>query len=423
MTSMNSFDAIPSMKKSTLALTAAAGLLAILAIATLSFGSGLGVTVSAALVGLVAVGVGILACAGRCTQERQQRLETGQEDLFTARNASRSETAVGNEEIPKWSGSRRWLAMRFFGHRLMVGDLVRIKSIETIRATLDADGCLDGLPFMDEMATFCGNSLRVYRVVDKIYDYGRSRLMRRLDGCVLLVGLRCDGSAHGGCEAACYIIWKTDWLEPHRGAPVAAGDGAAASPPAPLAASTGPYLCQYTQLAQASRPMPQLSLHGLLGPLVVGNVSGASFRAAVLTRSFNALQARRGGAAYPARPPATYDKTLAGPTLKPGDWVRVKLPGELSRALDSKSKHRGLWFDRDMLKHAGRVHTVRGRIDRIIDVNSGEMVAMKTPCIVLDGVDYSGEFQGFGEQHDYLYWREVWLEPASAVPGAQGRGA
>ena len=67
---------------------------------------------------------------------------------------------------------------------------------------------------MDEMAAFCGREAVVYRVVDKIYDYGRSRLMRRLDDCVLLTGLRCDGSAHAGCEAACYLIWKSQWLEP-----------------------------------------------------------------------------------------------------------------------------------------------------------------------------------------------------------------
>jgi hypothetical protein len=37
------------------------------------------------------------------------------------------------------------------------------------------------------------------------------------------------------------------------------------------------------------------------------------------------------------------------------------------------------------------------------------MIPMKTVCVVLRDVHFSGEFQGFGEQHDLLYWREAWL--------------
>ena len=27
---------------------------------------------------------------------------------------------------------------------------------------------------------------------------------------------RCDGAAHAGCQAACYLVWKEAWLEPFR---------------------------------------------------------------------------------------------------------------------------------------------------------------------------------------------------------------
>ena len=91
--------------------------------------------------------------------------------------------------------------------------------------------------------------------------------------------------------------------------------------------------------------------------------------------------------------------------------------------MDYNSKNRGLWFDRDMLKHAGQAYRVRGRIEKIIDVKSGEMIAMKTPCIALEGVHYSGEFQGFGEQHDYLYWREAWLERIEPRPDERLRSS
>jgi hypothetical protein len=309
--------------------------------------------------------------------------------------------------VPRWSPFRRWIARRFFGHRLMVGDTVRVESLEAIRASLDGSGCLDGLPFMDEMAAFCGKTLRVYRVVDKIYDYGRSRLMRRLDDCVLLVDLRCDGGAHAGCEAACYLIWKSAWLQVVEPAAIAVEAHSAVTTPSPAAGER--IDCQYTLLTQASRPMREFGMYALLGPLVVGNVTLAGFMVAIQTRCFNALQSWRNGASYPAMPVPSDDKSIKGDSLQAGDWVRVKLPAELARAMNRNSKNRGLWFDRDMLKHSGQLRRVRGRIEKIIDIHSSKMIPMKTPCIVLDGVDYSGEFQGFGEQHDFLYWREAWL--------------
>ena len=49
-------------------------------------------------------------------------------------------------------------------------------------------------------------------------------------------------------------------------------------------------------------------------------------------------------------------------------------------------------------------------MQQIIDVSKHALIPMKTPCIMLESVHYTGEFQGFGEQHDFLYWREAWLQ-------------
>jgi hypothetical protein len=110
------------------------------------------------------------------------------------------------------------------------------------------------------------------------------------------------------------------------------------------------------------------------------------------------------------RPAGGNDKTPPAPSLQQGQWVRVRSSTQIARTLDKNSKNRGLWFDRDMLKHCGSMRRVRGRVHKIIDIRTGTMIPMKTACIVLEDVHYSGEFQGFGEQHDYLYWREAWLE-------------
>ena len=51
---------------------------------------------------------------------------------------------------------------------LKVGDLVEVRSAEEIRATLDENGELDGLPFMPEMLAFCGRRLTVHKVAHKL---------------------------------------------------------------------------------------------------------------------------------------------------------------------------------------------------------------------------------------------------------------
>ena len=48
---------------------------------------------------------------------------------------------------------------------------------------------------------------------------------------------------------------------------------------------------------------------------------------------------------------------------------------------------------------------------------------MKTPCIMLDEVDYSGEFLSFNAQHDISYWRECWLQPVESDRGKPASAA
>lgn len=400
-----------------LLLCAACGLTLLATLACLVFVPGGGGALATLVLLALALVVFVPAAGGWIVLERQRRLQCGEPDLFLERNEARSEVAVNERRTPRWSGLRRWFARQLFGHRHLVGDTVQVKSLAAIRATLDARGALDGLPFMDEMAEFCGRPAMVYRVVDKIYDYGRSRRMRPLDDAVLLLWQRCDGAGHGGCQAACYLIWKTQWLEAApAGAPAPQAELRLAEAPASVAAPLAKYSCQYTELTSASREMGGFDWRRLFGPWVAGNVTAGAFLVALTTRVFNEVQAWRGGLAYPWQPAAGNDKTLGGTPLRAGDWVRVSPSAEIARSLDKNSKNKGLWFDRDMLKHCGSRYRVRGRIEKIIDVNSGAMIPMKTACIVLEGVHYSGEFQGFGEQHDYLYWREAWLEPQPPGP-------
>jgi hypothetical protein len=92
------------------------------------------------------------------------------------------------------------------------GDLVEVKRPDEILATLDERGSLDGLPFMPEMIGACGRRFRVERRAERLCDTVAYTGTRRIADGVLLEDLRCDGSAHGGCQAECRILSKEAWV-------------------------------------------------------------------------------------------------------------------------------------------------------------------------------------------------------------------
>ncbi len=104
------------------------------------------------------------------------------------------------------------------------GQLVGVRSLGEILATLDADGKLEGMPFMPEMVPFCGKTFRVFRRAERtcVETFG----MRSMNSAVFLDGLRCDGSAHGGCQRGCLFFWKEAWLQPARESAVSSGQSA-----------------------------------------------------------------------------------------------------------------------------------------------------------------------------------------------------
>lgn len=380
--------------------------------------------VAGALIGVAAAVVSLplgVAVAGGCVVLwREGRRLRGETDAFLEITGRRREPELERPSGFRAGALRRWLARRFMGHDLLPGDAVRIRPLPEILATLDAKGELDGMPFQPEMMKFCGGEAQVFRCLDKIYDYGRTKHMLRLDGCVLLSNLRCDGSAHDGCGATCYLIWKTEWLQ-HATAPRAPAAPAVAFDVARVsevvAANTrrGAVLsCQFTQLHACSTEYGPWSLGRDLIPWLSGNYSAKAWLVAVLTRVFNGVQKRRGGIGFPPMPPMGEHLTRDATALAVGERVAVLPLEEIARTLNSQGKNKGLWFDVEMVKHCGREYRVSARVQKIIDDATGEMRTMKTPCIVLDTVDSTGEGLHFNAQHDPIFWRESWLRRTEA---------
>ena len=390
------------------------------------------------LVELVGWPLGLLsecvAAGGLLVVYRSTHLDLGHPDLFLRLNEARSLAALDAAALDVGMWVRRTVRFILGGSWLLVGDVVQVRSLEEIERTLDESGCLDGLPFMREMVALCGYRGRVFRCVDKVYDYGRSKTLRRLKKTVLLTGLRCDGSDHGGCEAACYLLWNERWLRPagrrsepqpeprvqaprhpalvrHYG-PVTPGNDHGKGNGGMAMNGSARYTCQYTQLVAASTPLRRWDVRQDLRPVLSGNVTVLAFAVAILTRLFNAVQELRGGSGFPAMSAGTLKKTpLVVHGLIPGNRVRVLSRQQVADTLDVRGRNRGLWFDPDMVKHCGGRYTVLRRVERIIDDATGKMLEMKTPCVVLEGTDASGEFLHFCPQQERTFWREGWLTP------------
>jgi hypothetical protein len=96
---------------------------------------------------------------------------------------------------------------------LQVGDVVCVRPLAEIQATLDNWGQLKGCGFMPEMEQYCGTRQRVYKRMERFVDE-RDLRVKRSKGIVLLEGVICEGTADfGPCDRSCLLFWREEWLE------------------------------------------------------------------------------------------------------------------------------------------------------------------------------------------------------------------
>src|SRR6185369_5929243 len=192
--------------------------------------------------------------------------------------------------------------------KLRSGELVEIRSREEIVATLDKNARLDGLPFMPEMFQYCGMRFRVYKRAHKTCDTVFPIRGRRMANAVHLE-TRCDGSAHGGCQAGCLIFWREAWLKPVK--PCAgkslvpvdalASNGSGCTESAVRAAAetsdaqdgVPKYVCQATQFPYATTSdLPWWDIRQYIEDYLSGNVSmGRLLQGLVYSSYYSLIQA------------------------------------------------------------------------------------------------------------------------------------
>src|ERR1700759_5388979 len=334
-----------------------------------------------------------------------------------------------------------------------LGDLVEVRLTEEIMAGLDSRGEHDSLQFMPEMMQYCGQTFRIDKIAGKTCDTVSWSGMREMRNTVHLTDVRCDGQAHGGCQAGCLIFWKTSWLKPatgdsagsgahgRRAPPVAAAPPPAAPPGAPCTpqrlaevahgacrpaaehAEAGEtlYSCQATELPRAvGRVIPMHDVRQYVDDVRYGNASVRSVVRGILIGAFNQFQDLsgklpsrlriHGGNRYPFLLGTATKGPVEKLDLQPGEWVRVKPAAEIEKTLNSDYRNRGLYFDREMLRDCGQVVQVHHRVNQIIDEPTGKMITMKTPCVILAHVVCLADFHRSCPRKIYAYWREIWLE-------------
>lgn len=340
--------------------------------------------------------------------------------------------------------------------RLRPGDVVEVRSPAEIMATLDDQAATGRMPLMPEMLQFAGRRFTVTRRVEKICDTvgkvsGEPSASRRMRRTVYLDDLRCDGSGHRGCQAGCRLYWKEDWLR-IVGSETRAPDtpSSNASLAALADASTTAvrdrgdrrhevFRCQATEARIASEPLSALDPRQYIREVTAGNVSAVRV-VSVLGRAAVAhgwLLLRIGGSRVlrmlRLRSPRPFSGRTAGETIgsprrsrriQPGDVVRIRPFAEIERTLDRGWRHRGLYFDvAEMSLYCGGTFTVQDRVQRIIDDRNGEMIELKSDCLILEGVCCTGERSSrrwFCPRRIYSFWREDWLELVHHAPTRSG---
>lgn len=333
---------------------------------------------------------------------------------------------------------------------LQAGETVRVKSREAILATLDQEGMLDRLPFMPEMLQYCGQELRVYKRAEKTCDTIEKTGARRVMDAVHLEGVRCDGSAHGGCGARCLMYWKEAWLERSCNGGISApmfekdvwhpNESFTSLTEAQLLTTTtrraeessevsDVYRCQVTALRNFSTPLSSWDLSQYFRDLRCGNVGVEDVLSAVLFRTYqrlmrlpglrvwlwlyDAFQKLRGGVPFPYKEGRLEGKTPSDKlNLQPGELVQIKSHDEILHTLDKNNKNRGLWFDAEQVPYCGKTAKVLCRVEKIINERTGKMMKLPNDCLILEGVYCRAHYSSdrlFCPRSIYSYWREVWL--------------
>ncbi len=287
---------------------------------------------------------------------------------------------------------------------------------------------------MPEMIGFCGRRFRLGRQARKAcvecFSHDIKIIdMREFRGTPVWVigGLRCEGTAHDGCQRGCLLYWKDAWLR--KSAPAVEGTGPAEDAEGALRRAlklkTGPetYFCQSTELVRVTQP---LSLKGRLricaADVRSGNVGLLAMIGMIVRPVFWKIVHKYIVPIHVRGPLKQTPLVKVG--LGRGETVEVRSAEEIRQTLNGKGCNRGLRYDHGLNQFCGTRHVVRDRLDRLISESTGRMVHLEG-TVTLEDTSCFCHMNALGgcTRQDLVYWREAWLRRIETARGevAQGR--
>ncbi|MEI6083169.1 MAG: hypothetical protein WCS70_02590 [Verrucomicrobiota bacterium] len=302
--------------------------------------------------------------------------------------------------------------MSFKDSMLRRGDVVEVRSAAEIMLTLDADGMLDGLPFMPEMLRFCGKQFVVSRRAEKTCVDGADGSIREFtnNDVIFLEDLRCDGAAHAGCGRSCSLFWKTAWVRSITATDVKSTPGAVADlARLKTVKGEGQYICQSSELIAATQPLTTRGrLQKCLREVCVGDRSAELMVWLMVSAAWRKFWQRYSiGVVLVGNQTRTPTEAL---NLQPGELVEVKSPEEIRATLDASGRNRGMTFGTCMTPFCGRQYRVKSRLDHMILEMTGQMRELSNTVVLEDVTCRCPMVVGGCPRKDSLYWREIWLK-------------
>lgn len=100
-------------------------------------------------------------------------------------------------------------------HIFTVGDIVKVRSAESIIQSIDSSKKIDGCLFMNQMWAYCGKQFKILKIVNNFFDEYRVKMFKTRATLYILDGLICDGNIESfdhRCDRSCYLLWHEKWL-------------------------------------------------------------------------------------------------------------------------------------------------------------------------------------------------------------------
>jgi hypothetical protein len=310
------------------------------------------------------------------------------------------------------------------------------------------------------MLQYCGRRFRVFKRAHRTCDTIDYIGGRHLQRTVHLEGLRCNGSAHGNCEALCLLFWKEAWLKkvdgpdnpgtavlhPRRAENVSSHEARVWRGTRKADEATDSldptYVCQATKLLDATFPLQRSDLEPYIEDLISGNVRLGQMLGRLLFVAFSFIVGGRyglstpliwlydtaqkliGGTPYPDRR-GMIPKGAKTPSrrldLQAGEMVRVRSLPEILETVDEALRNRGMVWHSEMVQFTGRNFRVARRIENIINEKTGKMLHMKNDAVILENAVCLGKYinncRRFCPRSVFVYFREIWLERVTEPTG------